>query len=96
MLPGYEEALTKYSVGRDLLSALLIHRELLLQELERLSRIPQHVTGIIVDFDYRRSLSITLSLVKISLDLHDLVEQINKQAAVCGMPPVHVANLGVN
>jgi len=35
-------------------------------------------------------------LAKISLDLHDLVEQINKQAAVCGMPPVHVANLGVN
>jgi len=95
MLPNYDEALHRYGEGRDLLSAALIERDFLLQELEQLTKVPQHVFGLIVAFDYARAMILVDALTKLSRDINTLVDEINIQAKICGLPHMQITSIGI-
>ena len=82
----------QYSDGRDLLSATLMERELLLRELEELAKAPQGTgsTESIARFDVVRAQALLFELSIIADKIDSLIIQINKYAKKCGKPRVEL------
>ncbi len=82
----------QYSDGRDLLSATLMERELLLRELEELAKAPQGSgnTESIARFDLFRGQALLFELSVIADNIDSLIIQINGYAEKCGKPRVKI------
>lgn len=82
----------QYSDGKDLLSASLIERRQLLEELENLANAPQELRtdGSIARFDVTRGQTLLYELSFISERIDSLIVLINNYAEKCGEPRVEI------
>jgi hypothetical protein len=89
--PG-QDIYYQYSDGRDLLSAALIERRQLLQELENLVSIPQEARtdGTIPRFDITRGQTLLYELSFVTERIDTLIVLINGYAERCGKPRVEI------
>src|SRR5690349_1717991 len=82
----------QYSDGRGLLSASLIERRELLQELENLAKVPQETRpdGAILRFDITRGQTLLYELSLVTERIDSLVVLINMYAEKCGKPHLEI------
>ena len=82
----------QYSDGRDLLSATLIERRQLLQQLENLASAPQETQtdGTITRFDITRGQTLIYELSFVTERIDTLIMLINGYAEKCGKPRVNM------
>ena len=82
----------QYSDGRDLLSATLIERRQLLQELETLASVPQETRtdGAITRFDMTRGQTLLYELSFVTDRIDSLIVLINGYAEKCDKPRVGI------
>ena len=85
-------AINQYADGRELLSATLIERELLLRRLERFAKSPQGTgsTGSIIGFDLSKARALLFELSLITDKIDSLVVLVDGYAEKCGMPRVEI------
>ena len=85
----------QYADGRDLLSAALIERRQLLEELENLTKAPQESLndGIITRFDIARAQTLLYELSFVTERIDTLIVLINGYAEKCGKPHVEITEI---
>jgi hypothetical protein len=87
-----QDILYQYSDGRDLLSAILMERDLLLRELEEMAQAPQGTvnTEHIVRFDLLGAQALLFDLSIITEKIDALMVEINGYAEKSGKPRVEI------
>jgi len=90
--PPDQDIYYQYSDGRDLLSATLIERRELLEELEKLAEAPQEprTDGSLTRFDITRGQTILYELSFVTERIDSLIVLINGYAEKCGQPSVEI------
>ena len=92
MMTVEQDTIDQYWDGQDLLSATLIKRQQVLQELERIAKAAQGSGGIesIVEFPLVNAQTLLFELSVIGESIETLIFEINRYAERCGKPPVQV------
>jgi len=87
-----QDAAYQYSDGKELLSATLVEREELLQELENLAKAPQGTDNgeIVLRFDMTRAQTLLFELSILTERIDALIILINSYAEKCGKPRVEI------